>query len=105
MAEDRASGATTIRVEVAYAEPQRQFLREVELARGATVADAIAASGIAGEPGIEIEGLTAGVWSKAANRDQLLYEGDRVELYRPLRVDPKDSRRRRAAGNPLARRS
>lgn len=90
------SPAGTIAVEVAFAEPHRQFLRRVELPAGATVGDAIRASGVERECGIEASALDAGIWSKPASRDATLREGDRVELYRPLRVDPKEARRRRA---------
>jgi putative ubiquitin-RnfH superfamily antitoxin RatB of RatAB toxin-antitoxin module len=87
---------TMIRVEVAYAEPQRQFLRALDLPAGATVADAIAASGLAGEFSIDTAALTVGIWSKPVARDRRITAGDRVELYRPLKADPKESRRRRA---------
>lgn len=95
---DPAATATTITVEVAYAEPQRQFLRRVELACGSTVADAMLASGIEREFGIDAAALTVGVWSRPIARDAVLRDGDRVELYRPLQADPKESRRRRAEG-------
>lgn len=89
--------AARIGVEVAYAEPRRQFLRRVELRRGATVADAVLACGIEREFGIDASALAVGIWSRPVAREALLREGDRVELYRPLQVDPKESRRRRAA--------
>jgi uncharacterized protein len=85
-----------ITVEVAYAEPGRQFLRSVELVTGATIADAIAASGIGAEAGVDVAALTVGIWSKPAKPATRLQHGDRVELYRPLKADPKESRRRRA---------
>ena len=85
-----------ILVEVAYAEPSRQFLRRVELAAGATVEDAIDASGVAAACAIEPPSLACGIWSKPVSRTTPLRDGDRVELYRPLKADPKDSRRRRA---------
>ncbi|MEO5624218.1 MAG: RnfH family protein [Dokdonella sp.] len=85
-----------IAVEVAYAEPGRQFLRLIQLPAGARVADAIAASGVAAHCAIDVDTLVAGVWSKVVQRDTQLRDGDRVELYRVLKVDPKDSRRRRA---------
>ena len=87
---------TTITVEVAYAEPARQFLRRLQLPADATVADAIAASGFTHEFLIDSATLVAGVWSKTVARDARLRDGDRVELYRPLKADPKDARRRRA---------
>lgn len=86
-----------IKVEVAYAEPARQFLRQVSLPAGATVADAVAACGIDREYGIDAAALEAGIWSKRVRRDSVLADGDRVELYRGLRIDPKEARRLRAA--------
>ena len=88
--------AETIEVEVAYAEPARQFLKRVTLETGATIADAIAASGLEAELGIDASSLATGIWSKPKPRDTALADGDRVELYRPLLADPKEARRRRA---------
>jgi len=85
-----------IAVEVAYAEPSRQFLRRIELDAGATGAEAIVASGVAAACAIDPAPLTSGIWSKPAARTAVLRDGDRVELYRPLKADPKESRRRRA---------
>lgn len=90
-------------VELAYAEPGRQFLRRFELPAAATVADAITVSGVEQAFGIDAAGLGTGIWSKPATRDAELRDGDRVELYRPLRADPKESRRRRAARVPSRR--
>ncbi len=92
--------AETIDVEVAYAEPARQFLRRVTLAEGATIADAIAASKLEAELGIDLSSLACGIWSKPKPRDTRLADGDRVELYRPLLADPKDARRKRATRQP-----
>ena len=81
-----------IRVEVVLAWPDRAESRPLELADGATVADAIAAAAIEGSencPGVAVHGLLA-------NASQVLNDGDRVELLRPLLADPKDNRRRRA---------
>jgi uncharacterized protein len=88
--------APTITVELAYAEPARQFLRRLELAEGATVADAIGASGLETEFAIDASALQAGIWSKPVTRDARLAQGDRVELYRALKIDPKEARRLRA---------
>jgi putative ubiquitin-RnfH superfamily antitoxin RatB of RatAB toxin-antitoxin module len=88
--------ADTIEVEVAYAEPGRQYLRRITLAAGATIADAIAASGLEAGLGIDASPLAAGIWSKQKPRDTRLADGDRVEIYRPRTADPKDARRRRA---------
>ena len=85
-----------LRVEVAYAEPARQFLRALELPRGSTVADAIAASNVARECAIDAHVLDVSIWSKGVDRLATLHDGDRVELLRPLKIDPKDARRKRA---------
>jgi uncharacterized protein len=85
-----------ILVEVAYAEAQRQFLRQIQLPAGATVADAIRASAVESEFRIDAKGLRVGIWSKPVDPACVLANGDRVELYRPLKIDPKEARRRRA---------
>ena len=64
---------------------------------GATVADAIAASGLETAFAIDVSNLAVGVWSKLVARDAPLTNGDRVEIYRPLTADPKEARRRRAS--------
>lgn len=85
-----------IRVEVAYADPQRQILRGLEIAAGASVADAVSASRILDElPGFVPVGF--GICGRIVAPDSPLRDGDRVELYRPLKIDPKQARRRRAS--------
>jgi uncharacterized protein len=87
----------TISVEVAYATPQRQWLLDCEVAQGATLADAIAASGIRDMcPELVVEDGAVGIWSRVRPLDTVLAAGDRVEIYRPLKADPKEVRRRRA---------
>ncbi len=88
--------AESIDIEVAYAEPGRQFLRCVSLEAGATVAEAILASGVEREFGIDASALGVGIWSKPVSRETQLEAGDRVEIYRALVADPKEARRRRA---------
>ncbi len=67
----------------------------LNLPAGATVADAVAASGLAERYGLPAEGLRLGVWCKPRETHSLLRERDRVEVYRPLTVDPKEARRQR----------
>jgi putative ubiquitin-RnfH superfamily antitoxin RatB of RatAB toxin-antitoxin module len=87
-----------IGVEVAYATPERQVILAVRLAAGSNVAEAIEQSGIRAEfPGMEINPAAVGIFSRKVAMDHLLREGDRVEIYRPLIADPKESRRKRAA--------
>lgn len=95
------SAPDLLRVEVAYAEPERQFLRSLELTRGSTVADAIAASNVALEFEIDAQVFSVSIWSKAVDRLTAVQEGDRVELLRPLKIDPKDARRNRAKAKPV----
>ncbi|MEZ5463020.1 RnfH family protein [Dokdonella sp.] len=85
-----------IRVEVAYASPEAQFLRELRMKRESTIAEAIAESGVEAECGIRVDDLSVGIWSKPVSPETRLRDGDRVEIYRPLKVDPKEARRRRA---------
>ena len=93
-----------IRVLVALALPGRQEVLELEMPEGSTVRDAIAAAKL-GErfPGIDSGALEAGIWSRVASASTVLREGDRVELYRALKADPKDARRARARLTPSTR--
>lgn len=87
----------TIMVEVAYGLPDRQALLQVELPAGANLADAIEASGIREAfPELEVAADRVGIWGRKAALNQPLNDGDRVEIYRPLLVDPKEARRARA---------
>ncbi len=87
-----------MRVEVAYALPDRQWVIAVELPEGATVAEAIERSGIRGQvPDIEVRDHLVGVFYQPCALDRVLRAGERVEIYRPLLIDPKETRRRRAA--------
>lgn len=97
----------TVRVEVAYSPAQRTVdLREVELPAGATVADAIAASGLCERHAALAAGLPpCGVWGRVCRPDRPLADGDRVELYRPLTLDPKEARRQRVREQKQARRA
>lgn len=70
---------------------------ELLLAEGATVADALHASSLAARhPELDLAALTVGVWGALCRPTDRLRDRDRVELYRPLVVDPKAARRRRA---------
>lgn len=91
--------AERIRVEVAAALPQRQELVELELETGATVIDAVHASGLPERfPEIDLDPRRLGVFGRLRSPDHPLRDGDRVEIYRPLKVDPKEVRRQRARG-------
>ncbi|HEY2630017.1 MAG TPA: RnfH family protein [Usitatibacter sp.] len=93
-----------IRICLAIALPSLQEVVELELAEGSTVADAIAAANVeARYPGVLAEAIEAGVWGVRVARDTTLRDGDRVELYRALKADPKDQRRRRVKPKPSTR--
>ncbi|MGU7780349.1 RnfH family protein [Burkholderia sp. PU8-34] len=83
-------------IEVCYALPDRQTLIPVTLPDGATVREAIDASGVlALHPEIDLAQAKTGVFGKLAPLDAVLADHDRVEIYRPLTVDPKVARQRR----------
>ncbi|MCX7512427.1 RnfH family protein [Frateuria sp. STR12] len=81
-------------VEVVMALPRRMLLKRVALADGATVADAIEAAQL-GED-VQIDPQQLGIFGRRVPLGQPLRDGDRVEVYRPLLLDPKEARRRRA---------
>ena len=86
-----------LEVEVAYVLLERQFLKAIKLERGATVREAIVASGVLSEfPQINLESASVGIFSKRITLDTPLSDGDRVEIYRPLLVSPTEARRLRA---------
>lgn len=87
----------TLTVEVVFALPLDQDCSVVELPDGASVRDAIARSGVAARhPGIDLSACRVGVWGRRAGLDDRVQDRDRVEIYRPLQADPKQSRRQRA---------
>lgn len=85
--------ASVLMVEVAYASPMRQWLVAVSLPESATVADAIAAANLQDLPVLE---GNVGIFARACQLSDVLKEGDRVEIYRPLIADPMLQRRNRA---------
>jgi uncharacterized protein len=88
---------TLLSVTVVYALPEFATEIEVRLPAGATVADALARSGIAARhPEAHLEQCPVGIFGKRVDRQSTVADGDRVELYRPLIADPKESRRARA---------
>ena len=86
-----------LRVSVAFAYPDRQVLLSTDLAEGATLRDAIEQSGIRDKiPEIDLEQMRVGVFGKLKALDDAVRSSDRVEIYRPLKADPKEARRARA---------
>jgi len=88
------SGDGTIGIEVAVAWPELQVVVALELPAGACLRDAIDASGLAARfPTLEIHPDRVGVFGELRPPGAVLADGDRVEVYRPLRIDPKQARR------------
>lgn len=86
-----------IHIEVVYALPERQFVKELTLPEGATVEQAIYESGILSERSdINLTVNKVGIFSRAVKLTDHVQDGDRVEIYRPLIADPKELRRIRA---------
>lgn len=92
-----------IAVTVAYAAPGVEALVPLSLPVGATVADAVAASGLVARNALAFADIAFAIHGQRADPAVPLRDGDRVEITRPLVVDPKDARRARAADNPLPR--
>lgn len=87
-----------ITVEVIHALPQQQFLKSLSLVQGSTVIDAIHLSGVMTTfPEIDLEKNKLGIFGRFVKPDTVLKNRDRVEIYRPLKIDPKEARRKRAA--------
>lgn len=93
----------TLRVLVAYAAPGVEAIVPVAVDDGATVADAVAASGLLRTLRIAPEGIAFAIFGQRADGSVPVREGDRVEITRPLVADPKAVRRARAAERPLPR--
>ena len=89
-------GALALQVEVVYCPgPGVDDLTALRLEPPATVADALVASGLLQRHGLRLEALSVGIWARRCELDTPLRDLDRVEVYRPLTVDPKEARRLR----------
>lgn len=93
-----------IEVEVAYALPDKQFLRKVTVKQGTSALAVVLNSGVTSDyPEIDLQTINMGIFSRPLDgrhlplpKDYELQAGDRVELYRPLLIDPKQARAERA---------
>ena len=95
-----------IDVEVAWATTARQVLLGIRLPAGATAIEAVRVSGILEHcPDIDADHLVLGVFGVRIGPDDAVHAGDRIEIYRPLEVDPREARRLLAArGLPIGAR-
>ena len=88
--------ADTISVAVVFCPAPGQVDQvNLQLAPGTTLAQALQASGLLQRQGLQLQQVQAGIWGRVQSLDTVLREQDRVELYRPLQVDPKEARRLR----------
>ncbi len=86
-----------IEIQVVFADTLEQIMIDLQVEAGTTVESAVEQSGIrARMTHIDLRLLTYGIWNQARSGQDIVSDGDRIELYRPLEVDPKEARRRRA---------
>ncbi len=87
-----------LKVSVIYATPTEQVEIPLAVEANCNVAIAIRRSGILERfPELELASLSLGIFSQPAKLDDALHDGDRIEIYRPLEIDPKQARLLRAA--------
>ena len=87
-----------IMVEVAYALPEEQVIISIEVPKKINIKQAIEKSGIQKKfPEIDLSKNKVGIFGKQTTLDHLLSDRDRIEIYRPLILDPKEMRRKRAS--------
>jgi putative ubiquitin-RnfH superfamily antitoxin RatB of RatAB toxin-antitoxin module len=87
-----------VQIVVVYATPKDEFLHPMRVTPGTTIGQAIEGSGVLSRfPEINLVTQPVGIYGKKKTLDTVLRERDRIEIYRPLLADPKDSRRKRAA--------
>lgn len=93
-----SSPEASLRATVVYCTAERQIVIDVALAPGSTLRDAVMASGLPAQvPGLDPAALDLGVFGRPREAGAQVREGDRIEIYRPLAIDPKEARRLRAA--------
>ncbi len=98
-----AGSGGMIEVEVAVAWPDRQVSIPVEVAAGSTIDDAISASGLKEQhPELDIDPNRIGIFATLRRPDHVVQAGDRIEIYRPLKADPKQVRRDMARRNSVS---
>lgn len=86
-----------LQLEVAYASPKEERVISLEVLPGTTLEEAIYQSGMLHFfPEIDLSVQAIGVFSKLKNLSDLVENNDRIEIYRPLMLDPKEARRRKA---------
>jgi putative ubiquitin-RnfH superfamily antitoxin RatB of RatAB toxin-antitoxin module len=86
-----------IEIEVVFALPEKQSLQTLRIEAGVTVGGVIEKSGLlAAFPDQSLAEMTLGVWGREVEKSRIVKAGDRIEIYRPLQLDPREARRQLA---------
>lgn len=85
-----------LEIEIVYGLADRQVLKGMTVAEGTTVREAALKSGLEEFPELDLQQAPLGIFGKAVKDETVLRDGDRIEVYRPLLIDPKEARRKRA---------
>ena len=102
---------TQLTIEIVYALPEDQTVSEITVDEGSTVEDAIVQSGLLdiqfSDAALNIikNETPVGIYAERVGWQDLLQEGDRIEIYRPLLIDPMEARRARAKNQQLKKKS
>lgn len=84
-------------VEIVFALPEKQWLRSMRVTAGTTLGEVIEECGLnAAFPDIDFATSVYGIWGREVDKSTILRDGDRVEVYRPLELDPREARRQLA---------
>jgi uncharacterized protein len=89
--------ADQIHIEIVYAQEQAAIVKALPMAPGSRLGDALAAAaGDADFSGVDLANAAVGIFGRLARKDQELKDGDRIEIYRQLVLEPKAARRARS---------
>ena len=85
-----------LNIEIVYGLPDKQVLKTMQVVEGTTIRQAALQSGLENEfPDLDLYSAKLGIFGKIAKDDTVLRDKDRIEVYRPLLIDPKEARRQR----------
>lgn len=97
-----ATNSNRITIEIAYAKPDQQHILVIHVEEGCTVEQAILQSDILSLfPELDLSKQAVGIFGKQMQLDSIVYENDRIEIYRPLKMDPKELRRIKSKLSPF----
>ena len=86
-----------LEIEIVYGLADRQVLKSMTVIEGTTVREAALQSSLEVEfPELDLQQAPLGIFGKVVKSETVLRDGDRIEVYRPLLIDPKEARRKRA---------